>query len=249
MNVIIIEDEKPSARRLQRMLEKQGVSVSQMLHSVKEAVNWFNNNPHPELIFLDVQLGDGLSFEIFEEIDLKSTVVFTTAYDEYALRAFKLNSVDYLLKPIDDEELGNALKKYKNQLQKTPMDLTELQRFLKAETSENRYKTRFSVKVGQHLKFFATTEIECFFSENKGTYLHTASNRNYLLETTLENLENELPPDDFFRVNRSFYINHRAIQDIVRYSNSRFKIKLKNFDEHEIIVSRERAKAFKKWLG
>lgn len=249
MDIIIIEDEKPSARRLKRMVEKQGLNVLQMLHSVQESVDWFKNNPHPELIFLDIQLSDGLSFEIFEEIDLKSPVVFTTAYDQYALRAFKLNSVDYLLKPIDEEELENAIKKHKDQLQKKPIDLTELQRFLKAENPENQYKTRFSVKVGQHLKFFTTDEIECFFSENKGTYLHTLSNRNYLLETTLENLENELSPEQFFRVNRSFFINLNAIQDIIGYSNSRFKIKLKNFDEHEIIVSRERAKEFKKWLG
>lgn len=249
MGVIIIEDEKPSARRLQRMVEKQGFSVLQMLHSVKEAVNWFKNNPHPELIFLDVQLGDGLSFEIFEQIDLKSAIIFTTAYDEYALRAFKLNSVDYLLKPIDEEELENALKKYNTQLLKTPIDLSQLHRFLTGENPENQHKTRFSVKVGHHLKFFTTDEIECFFCENKGTYLHTVSNRNYLLETTLENLENELSPEEFFRVNRTFFVNLNAIQDIIGYSNSRFKIKLNNFNEHEIIVSRERAKAFKKWLG
>ncbi len=249
MNVVVIEDEKPSARRLQRLLEKQQLNVLQLLHSVREAVAWFENNPHPDLIFLDIQLSDGLSFEIFEKIDLKSAIIFTTAYDEYALKAFKLNSVDYLLKPIDEEELVRAIEKYKIRVLQTPINLKDIHQLLEAENPRKIFKTRFSIKVGQHLKFFTTEEIACFYSENKGTYLNTTDSRNYLMETTLENLEMEVSPEEFFRANRKFLINLNAIQDIISYSNSRLKIKLKDFKEAEIIVSRERVRDFKNWLG
>lgn len=249
MNVIIIEDEKPSARRLKRMLEKQQLNVLQMVHSVKEAVSWFETHEQPDLIFLDIQLSDGLSFEIFEEITVKSAIIFTTAYDEYALKAFKLNSVDYLLKPIDEEELAQAVEKYRKQQNPKNIDLGELYQLLNGNEQKKQYKNRFSVKVGQHLKFFNTEEIECFYSENKATCLHTKSNRSYVMETSLENLENELDPQIFFRVNRKFFINLNAIHDIVSYTNSRLKIKLDHYNEHEIIVSRERVKDFKRWIG
>lgn len=249
MKIIIIEDEKPAARRLKRMLEKQSLAVLEMLHTVNEAIDWFKNNPQPDLIFLDVQLGDGLSFEIFEEIKVDCPIVFTTAYDEYALQAFKLNSIDYLLKPIAVDELQTAIQKYKTHFQKQSIDMQTLEKWLTGEKVTPSYKTRFSVKVGQHLKFFGLEDIVCFYSENKGTYLHTFSNRDYVLETTLDNLQNELPPDRFFRINRSYFVNLEAIEDIVSYSNSRFKVKLKNFDHQILIVSRERAKDFKAWLG
>ena len=249
IKAVIIEDEKPSARRLQRMLEKQGLIVSQMLYSVKESIKWFKENPHPELIFLDIQLSDGLSFEIFEHVEIKSAIIFTTAYDEYALKAFKLNSIDYLLKPIDEEELIVAIEKHKAQLHQKPINLGDIHRFLQTGNPDKAYKERFSIKVGQHLKVFTTDEIACFYSENKGTYLNTTTNRNYLMETTLENLEQELSPEKFFRVNRRFFIHLAAIQDIISYSNSRLKIKLKAYDEQEIIVSRERVRDFKNWLG
>lgn len=249
MKIVIIEDEKPSARRLSRMLEKQYLTVSQMLCSVKESIEWFAENEHPDLIFLDIQLSDGLSFEIFEQVNLKSAIIFTTAYDEYALKAFKLNSVDYLLKPIDEEELNQAIGKYKTQLLQAPINLNNLRQILQRENPKKIYKKRFSVNVGQHLKFFTTEEIVCFFSEHKGTYLRTNTNRNYLLNTTLENLNEEVSPEIFFRVNRKFLINLYAIQDIISYTNSRLKINLKNHEGPEIIVSRERVKDFKNWLG
>lgn len=249
MKVLIIEDEKPSARRLKRMLEKHNLNVVQLLHSVKGAVSWFETQEHPDLIFLDIQLSDGLSFEIFEETTVKSAIIFTTAYDEYALKAFKLNSVDYLLKPIDEEELAHAIEKYRTQQNPKNIDLGELYQLLNGNEKEKQYKNRFSVKVGQHLKFFNTHEIECFYSENKATCLYTSSNRSYVMETSLENLEDELDPEIFFRVNRKFFINLNAIHDIVSYTNSRLKIKLNHYNEHEIIVSRERVKDFKKWIG
>ena len=250
MNVIIIEDEKPAARRLSRLLGELSVTVSTMLHSVEEAIEWFGENRHPDLIFLDIQLSDGLSFEIFEAVEVKSAIIFTTAYDEYALQAFKLNSIDYLLKPIDDEELAVAVKKYENlrpTSQKLALDFDDIKKLL-VNPMEREYKKRFTARVGQHLKIINADEVECFFSENKGTYAATSDGRNYLLETTLENLESELTPKSFFRVSRKFYVNINHIKDIVSYTNSRLQIKLNRFSDQEIIVSREKVKDFKLWL-
>jgi len=250
MNVIIIEDEKPSARRLQRMLNALQVETEIMLHSVEESIEWFQTNEHPDLIFLDIQLSDGLSFEIFEAIDIKSAVIFTTAFDEYALQAFKLNSIDYLLKPIDEDELKKAVNKYKERLPEqkaVTLDFNDIKKLL-VNPIDREYKKRFSVKVGQHLKLINIEDIECFYSENKGTYLYTNEGRNYLLDTTLEHLENELEPQIFFRINRKFFININAIKDMVSYTNSRLQIKLKSYNEHEVIVARERVKDFKMWL-
>jgi two-component system response regulator LytT len=250
MNVIIIEDEKPAARRLSRLLTDLNVEVSTMLHSVEESIEWFQNNEHPDLIFLDIQLSDGLSFEIFDEVAVQSAIIFTTAYDEYALQAFKLNSIDYLLKPIDDEELENAVKKYrtvKPATQKLTLNFEDIKKLL-VNPLEREYKKRFTTRVGQHLKIINADEIECFYSENKGTYAATSDGRNYLLDTTLENLETELEPKIFFRVSRKFYVNINHIQDIISYTNSRLKIKLNRYIEQEIIVSRERVRDFKLWL-
>src|SRR5690554_6299837 len=229
MQTIIIEDEKPAARRLQRMLEKIGVQVDTTLHSVEEAKVWFQENSHPDLIFLDIQLSDGLSFEIFEDIQIQSAVIFTTAYDEYALQAFKLNSIDYLLKPIDEKELEKAVKKYREfpvrhstgSAQHT-IDFNLIKQLL-VNPIDRSYKKRFTLKIGQHLKIIPTEDIVCFFSENKGTYIHTAEGRSYLLESTLDILESELNPEGFFRVSRKYIVAMKTITDIVAYSNSRLK--------------------------
>jgi len=250
MNVIIIEDEKPSARRLQRMLNKLDIEAEVMLHSVEESLDWFQSNEHPDVIFLDIQLSDGLSFEIFEHVEVKSAIIFTTAYDEYALQAFKLNSIDYLLKPIDEDELAKAVSKYQERLpkeQSVTLDFNDIKKLL-VNPIDREYKKRFSVKVGQHIKLVNIDDIECFYSENKGTYLHNKEGRNYLIDTTLESLEVELDPEVFFRINRKFYISIDAIKDIISYTNSRLQIKLKSYDEQEVIVARERVKDFKAWL-
>ena len=249
MRVIIIEDEKPSARHLQRMLNSLNVKAETLLHSVEESIAWFNENEHPDLIFLDIQLSDGLSFEIFENVDIKSAVIFTTAYDEYALQAFKLNSIDYLLKPIDEADLEKAISKYKERApvkQSVTLDFNDIKNLL-VNPIERSYKKRFSVKVGQHLKLINIEDIECFYSENKGTYAFS-DGRNYLLDTTLEQLESELEPQLFFRISRKFYVNINAIKDMIHYTNSRLQIKLNTFNEHEVIVARERVKDFKDWL-
>lgn len=251
MNVIIIEDEKPAARLLQRKLQKLGIEAGTMLHSVEESLDWFGQNPQPDLIFLDIQLSDGLSFEIFDTMSISSAVIFTTAYDEYALRAFKLNSIDYLLKPIDEDDLEVAVNKFRERLPKAqPMslDFDQIKRML-SNPSEKSYKKRFTVKMGQHLKMINIEDAECFYSENKGTYIRTTEGRDYLLETTLEQLENELDPAKFYRVSRKFIVSINAIKDIVVYTNSRLKIILPTYKEDEVIVSRERVGDFREWLG
>jgi len=255
MTTIIIEDEKPAARLLQRKLEKLKIEVGVMLHSVEESIEWFSKNGHPDLIFLDIQLSDGLSFEIFEKVEIKSAVIFTTAYDEYALRAFKLNSIDYLLKPIDEDDLEIAVAKFKSLLSKQQIqpqslgiDFEQIKKML-TNPFEKNYKKRFTVKIGQHLKVISIDEIECFFSENKGTYIHTFNNRDYLIECTLELLEQELDPGDFFRISRKFIIPLKAIKEIVLYSNSRLKVILPSFKEEEVVVSREKVFDFRTWIG
>nr|WP_315188395.1 LytTR family DNA-binding domain-containing protein [uncultured Flavobacterium sp.] len=252
MTTIIIEDEKPAARLLQRKLEKFNIEVGVMLHSVEESIEWFSKNTHPDLIFLDIQLSDGLSFEIFEKMEIKSAVIFTTAYDEYALKAFKLNSIDYLLKPIDEDDLEAAISKYKTRLPKPEtnlsLDFEQIKKML-SNPFEKNYKKRFTIKIGQHLKVISTDEIECIFSENKGTYIHTFDNRNYLLESTLEVLENELDPKEFYRISRKFIIPLKSVKEIVVYSNSRLKVILPSYKEDEIIVSREKVSDFKNWIG
>lgn len=250
MNVIIIEDEKPAARRLSRMLEDLGVKANQMLHSVEESIEWFQNNEHPDLLFLDIQLSDGLSFEIFEHVTISSAIIFTTAYDEYALKAFKLNSIDYLLKPIDEDELKAAVEKFKNQhAQQADVQLNfeDIKKLL-VNPIDRKYKKRFTIKVGQHLKIVSIDDIECFYSENKATYIHTSANRSCLLDGALELVQSELDPEKFFRVNRTFIVQLSAIKDIVAYTNSRLKIILQSYNEAEIIVSRERVKDFKNWI-
>ena len=250
IKVIIIEDEKPAARRLQRMLAKLNIETQTMLHSVSEAITWFQENSHPDLIFLDIQLSDGLSFEIFEQVKTESAIIFTTAYDEYALKAFKMNSIDYLLKPIDEEELEAAVSKFKNtQQNNNSINVSELRSLLSQSGSGKSYKTRFTAQVGQHLKLVEVSDIACFYSENKATYIHCFSGRNYPIEIPLEQLEAEVDPEKFYRINRKCILNINAIIDIVSYTNSRLEIKLDNFNEFQLIVSRERVKDFKTWLN
>lgn len=250
INVIIIEDEKPSARRLQRMLSAIDIDASAMLHSVKEAVEWFKANDHPDLILLDIQLSDGLSFEIFERVKVKSAIIFTTAYDEYALKAFKLNSIDYLLKPIDDDELESAIEKFKEnrpEPHNLMVDINQIKKLL-INPLDIEYKKRFTIKVGQHLRVVDIEDIECFYSDQKATYCHTNGKKDYLIDMSLEQVEDQLDPLKFYRVNRKFIINIDSIADIISYTNSRLQVKLDHFSELEIIVSRERVKDFREWL-
>ncbi|MEN8816136.1 MAG: LytTR family DNA-binding domain-containing protein [Nonlabens sp.] len=255
MKAIIIEDEKPSARRLKRLLEELSIQPQVMLHSVNESVDYLLNNPAPDLIFLDIQLSDGLSFEIFDQVEVSSAIIFTTAYDEYALQAFKLNSIDYLLKPIDEDELKVAVDQFKVRFRESEnntnkgatINFHDIAKLL-GNPIEQNYKKRYTAKVGEHLKLFNTDDVQLFYSENKGTYLNLENGRNYLIDTKLESLKEELDPEQFFRISRQAIININAIHDMISYTNSRIQIKINSFKEMDLIVSRERVKEFKLWL-
>ena len=247
MKIILIEDEKPAARLLKRRVEKLGYEITEMLHSVEESVAWLKTNSPPDLIFLDIQLSDGLSFEIFNQVDVSSSIIFTTAYDEYVLKAFKLNSVDYLLKPVDEEELKFALEKFEKQHQpKSSFDLSEIKKLFTNQSES--YKERFSVKIGTSIKIIESDNIECFFSENKASYIHTKENKNYLIDFSLDKVEEQMNPKKFFRINRSQIIQIDSIKEITIYSNSRLKIVLNTYNEQDMIVSREKVTDFKNWL-
>lgn len=244
MKVVIIEDEKPAARLLKRKLELYQCEVVAVLTSVTESIEWFLSNPHPDLLFVDIQLSDGLSFEIFEQVTINSSIIFTTAYDEYALKAFKLNSIDYLLKPIDENELKVALDKFRSMHNKVVLNHQILNTIY-----EKEYKKRFVVKVGNIIKIIDIKDVECFLSSFKSSYLITIEGKSYPLDESLETIENELDTSVFFRANRQFIIAMQAIKEISIYSNSRLKISLNNYKEEEIIVSRERVQAFKQWIN
>lgn len=255
-NAIIIEDEKPAARRLNRMLGELDIVPEAMLHSVQDSVEYLLNNEAPDLIFLDIQLSDGLSFEIFDQVEVKSAIIFTTAYDEYALQAFKLNSIDYLLKPIDEDELRVAVDQFKSRFRESEnnnnhkaatINFDDIAKLL-GNPVDRKFKKRYTAKVGEHLKLFHTEDIQLFYSENKGTYLHIDNGRNYLIDTKLEALEKELDPEQFFRISRQTIIHVNAIADMISYTNSRLQIKINSFKELDLIVSRERVKDFKMWL-
>jgi DNA-binding LytR/AlgR family response regulator len=254
MNIIIIEDEKPAARRLNRMVDALGLSVQKVLHNVNDAVTYLREQSQPDLIFLDIQLSDGLSFEIFDQVEVTSSIIFTTAYDEYALQAFKLNSIDYLLKPIDEEELEVAVNKFKSRFRESgtntslqQIDLQSIAQLL-ANPVGTEYKKRFTARVGEHIKLFPVDEIQLFYSENKGTYVHLLNGRNYLIDSKLESVVADLDPDQFYRISRQAIVSVDSINDIISYTNSRLQLKINSFKEFPLIVSRERVKSFKSWI-
>lgn len=247
MRILIIEDELPSARLLRRKLERLGYTVLATLQTVEESVKWFAKNADPDLILMDIQLADGISFDILEQVKPAAAIIFTTSYDDYMLRAFKQNSIDYLLKPIDDTELKNAIEKF-IQFRKPvqQMDLRALESFFSRGGA--MYKERFTIRIGQFLKVVTTKQVECIYSENKGTYVYTSENGNYLLDQSLDALEMQLSPTDFFRINRSAIIHFDAIKKIAVHSNARLKVFLHHYGSEDLIVSREKVAAFKKWL-
>lgn len=251
MNVLIIEDEIQAARRLENLINEllpQAI-ISGRTDSVKSAVKWFNNNPHPDLIFMDIQLGDGLSFEIFEMTAISAPVIFTTAYDEYALKAFKVNSIDYILKPVDKDELRGALEKF-NTLKLTNVGKVDFSNSITQvmELLTKKYKERFVIKVGEHLRTVEVKDILYFFSSDKATFCSTREGRSHILDFTLDQLELMVNPVEFFRINRKYLVGTAAIQDIISHTNSRLKLILKDCPDQDIIVSRERVQEFKQWL-
>lgn len=249
MNYIIIEDERLSAERLAGMVHRlfPELILVKTIDSVKAAVKWLSSNEQPVLGFFDIQLADGLSFEIFEQVQLKFPVIFTTAFNEYAIKAFKVNSIDYLLKPIDEEELRNSVLKFKAGLTK-PVELENDAVARALQMLTNTYKSRFLVKVGEHLRMVDVDDISVFISMEKSTFIRTHNGRDYGIDFTLEQLEGLVDPNKFFRVNRKFIVDIKSIKDIITYSNSRLKLRLDVETDEDIIVSRERVNEFKVWL-
>jgi DNA-binding LytR/AlgR family response regulator len=252
MRVLIIEDEQLAAERMQKLLNRLDTSIQvvAIMDSVKSSVKWFGENAPPDLIFMDIQLSDGLSFEIFEQVTIHCPIIFTTAYEEYAIKAFKVNSIDYLLKPIDYEELKISVNKYYGLLgsrEKIPHLEKEILDKVK-DMLHRKYKSRFGVRIGEHIRSVLVDDILYFYSLEKGTFLMTKDNKHFLIDYTLDNLKEEIDPHQFFRLNRKYLVCFDAIADVIAYSNSRLKIKLKYSDDNNILVSRERVPVFKSWL-
>ena len=252
MKVLIIEDEAPAARRLAQLIKecKPNVEILEHIDSVEGAVEWFNNNSVPDLAFMDIQLADGLSFEIFEAVQVKCPVIFTTAYDDYAIKAFKVNSIDYLLKPIDKNELSRAFAKY-DELQDKNAPAIDISEIVKTLNKQQNYKNRFLVKQGQRLIPVEAEQIAYFFAEDKLVFLVTIDSHKYIVDYTLEQLEQQLDPQHFFRANRKIITSMPAVKDIHLSFNGKLKIYLKPDLKkgEDIFVSRERAPEFKTWMG
>jgi DNA-binding LytR/AlgR family response regulator len=249
--VLIIEDEKPAAGWLLELIRKfdPQISILAVIDSVSSATEWFGHNPSPDLVFMDIQLADGLSFEIFERVKVPCPVIFTTAYEEYAVKAFKVNSVDYLLKPIAYDELEAAFKKFGKQVKKEEAQPLTIELLNKVkEMLRKQYKTRFVIKVGEHLKSIPVEDILFFYSLEKATYLCTSDFKNYIVDYSLDRISEMVDEQRFFRINRKYILSNQSIADIVFYSNSRLKIKLKKLGEESIIVSRDKVASFKEWL-
>jgi DNA-binding LytR/AlgR family response regulator len=245
MKTIIIEDERPAARKLERMLRLfSDIELITTIYSVEEGIHFFQNNEHPDLIFSDIVLGDGLSFDIFEKIRTKSFIIYITAFDSYTLRAFKLNSIDYLLKPVSAENLEKAIEKYKSFIPQN-QDYNYLN-FKSLMNEQSPKLSRIVSKVGYNLKIIQTDEISCFYSENKMVYAQT-SERAFPTDFTLEELENVLDSAKHFRVNRKFIIHLNFIKNI--HTSPYYKVEMQFQPNEEISVSRERLKDFKDWLG
>ena len=251
MKVLIIEDEPQAAKRLESLiaaLEPQA-QILNKIDTVKNAVQWIKSHPAPDLIFMDIQLADGISFQIFEQCEVTSPVIFTTAYDEYALKAFKVNSIDYILKPIDKDEMGAALKKFHSNNRTSKDSKQVLDNIGQAiQMLTKKYKTRFVIKIGEHLKSVEVSEILFFFSLEKATFCQTKDGRKNILDFTLDQLEEILDPTRFFRINRKHIVAADSIQDMISYTNSRLKLILKTSDDNDVIVARERVQEFKDWL-
>ncbi|MBZ5855962.1 LytR/AlgR family response regulator transcription factor [Flavihumibacter profundi] len=253
MQVLIVEDELLLAKQLKKLLSasEPAADVVAITNSVLETVSWLQNNPAPDLVLMDIELADGQSFDIFQKVSIPSPIIFTTAYDEYALRAFKVNSIDYLLKPIKEEELKAALQKFRNAVKPQPGKehlealLTEMQKL--QQSSE--YRTRFLVKQGQKMISIDIKDIAYIFSQNKFSYLRTFNNQKYILDYALDELEQSLSPKLFFRVNRQYILNSGSVAAIHSWFNQKLKVEVEPATDEHIVISRDKANAFKAWMG
>ncbi len=253
MKVLIIEDEALAARRLQQLLEGHDptIQVIAVLDSIEDAVQWLKGFPHPDLIFMDIMLADGQSFEIFEKVEVRVPIIFTTAYDEYAIRAFKVNSIDYLLKPVEPLLLAQALNKYRF-ISQSPGNLREIMESLLNQTkgadARPAFKNRFLIRIGDKYIPVETREIAWFCFEDKLAFLYTIKQKRYMLDHTLDELENLIDPYLFFRLNRQYIASFSAIKSVHNYFGGKLKVYLTTELENGIVVSKEKAHFLKQWL-
>lgn len=248
MRAVIVEDEQVSARRMQRLLEARGFEVIEKIGTVKGLLQFIENNNLPDIFFLDIHLSDGIVFDALAGKNLETPIIFTTAYDQYAIKAFKQNSVDYILKPIDEEELDDAIEKFKKR-NKGGVDMSLLSQLLGQQQETNNFRQRITVKVGDKLRSFTIDEVIMFYSSNKMNYIFAIDGRSYPIDLTIEEISKQLDPDKYFRVNRGQIVSIDHIKDIAVHSNSRLKILIEGSHAQDIIVSREKVKEFKQWLG
>ena len=250
LKILIIEDEEPAAKRLFKMIKEiePGIELLDSIASVSSAIKWFKENDPPDLVFSDIQLADGTSFDIFKEVRILCPIIFVTAFDQYAIDAFKVNSIDYLLKPLKKDELLVAITKFKKTTtSQTPsFDINKLLEAYKPQSQS--YKTRFIVRYGEHIKTIHTDEIAYFYTEDKVNFLTTHEGRRFAIDFNLDSLETLLEPKAFFRINRQFLISINSITEMFAYTKSRVLIKLKPVTKQETIVSTERSADFKTWL-
>lgn len=256
MKVLIVEDEQLAVEKLGRAIAVVDATIEVVGHTdgIESTVQWLRTNPAPDLIFLDIELSDGQCFKIFEQVVVNSVVIFTTSYEDYAVQAFKVNSIDYLLKPIKQEDVRRSLEKYKllkNQFGQIQTLAPNIERLIKdiQQQITPEYRHRFLVKQGQRMILVEVDEIAYFYSESSVSFFKTKANARFSLEYTLDQLESLLDPKVFFRANRSFILPARAVEAIYPYFNGRLKVELKPASEGEVIISREKASEFKNWLG
>jgi DNA-binding LytR/AlgR family response regulator len=247
MTVIILEDENRAVNHLKRLIDRVApeMEVSAVFETVREALEYLEKEPQVELIFSDVQLADGISFEIFSKVNLSCPIIFTTAYDTYAIEAFNANGIDYLLKPIEEGRLRKAIEKARHFTSNLALESLLSQSL---GSDKLRAKSRFMVKVGEKIRTIMVEDILAFYSFDKATYLHTRTHRNYMIDYPLDELENMLDQGRFFRINRRYIVSIEACSQIIAWSNSRLKIDIDGIDDQKIVVARERVQAFKAWL-
>jgi DNA-binding LytR/AlgR family response regulator len=249
MKYLIIEDEEPAAKRLEKMIHviDPGAKLVDHLVSVKSSIEWLSNNPHPDLIFMDIQLADGNSFEIFKSVQPKCPVIFVTAFDQYAVSAFKVNSIDYLLKPLKAPELKDAIEKFRERTESNA-SLPDISRLMDLMKNKVDFQKRILIRFGDVIKAVEVSDVAYFYTENKINFLCTFNKKNYPIDHNLDQMEAMIDPSVFFRINRQFIVNVNAILKMVSYSKSRVKLELNPPSEIETIVSTERSPNFKNWL-
>lgn len=248
MNVLIIEDEEIAAERLQKMLKQleSDINIVATIDGIEASVNWLKSNPSPDLIFADIHLSDGHSFDIFKQVEVQCPIIFTTAYDKYAIQAFKFNSIDYLLKPLKKVELEDSLKKFKKV--RSEFIVPEYNKLLQVLEAEKSYQKRLVIRFGHTIKTIEIEDIAYFYTEERVSFACTKEGKKWPVDHTLDELENIIDPSCFFRINRQFIINVNSIQNMYSYSKSRVKLTLQPAASMETIVSTDRSPIFKEWL-